>query len=76
MSVSTTSQDIIPSRVFAAIVAGLVGVVAFVAVMRLGSTGGETVPAGAPQSSLDIKVEDGSAGSVIVKPGVMVSVVE
>lgn len=67
MSVSTTSQDIIPSRVFAAIVAGLVGVVALVAVMRLGSTGGETVPAGAPQSSLDIKVEDGSAGSVIVK---------
>ncbi len=67
MSVSTTSHDIIPSRVFAAIVAGLVVVVALVAAMRLGSTGGNSLPAGVPQSALTLKVEDGSAGSVIVR---------
>lgn len=67
MSISTTSHDIIPPRVFAAIIAGLVGVVALVAVMRLVNTGGNSAPAVAPLAALTIKVEDGNSGSVIVK---------
>lgn len=75
MSVSTTTHDIIPPRVFAAIIAGLVVVVALVAAMRPGSGGGDVVPAAAPLASLTIRVEDGSAGSVIVKDAATGSVI-
>lgn len=64
---ATTTHDIIPSRVFAAIIAGLVGVVALVAVLRSGRGGGEMILAERPQAALTFRVEDAPHGSVIVK---------